>query len=441
MMTKYYHQKYLRLSSDQISYFTKINIEMMVNNFSFNFIDKDNTDNCNYKLKYGIFLIKPYLEEFLLNSELGFIQVVFNVLQSLIDSECLYEKQKDLINEDILEKLFIISLKKNPLVYPFIKPIIISLASMIGFTNALLTQSAAKSFAYLSGFSNFKIIKMKEFTSSKNEFPLIMNLYYQLLQIHNFENTLKEHSSLYEKYSIINDEIFGSTTTTSKKNDDQILEGDIKNTNEYIYMIEYWEKIRNYGSLYLLYYYSILLDNENNFPYPKFLFVHDWMRQHFGGFRIVISKEGIESYENGEPNNEILYKSAILNNDVDLYCSFKLFGIFKFNESNCGRRNPYIERDVNTINENSNEKYKVFVHQISNNEKIEIPQTGENIHVSFPLEIIIESNNINKKLGKGCAFLIDFNESKQNLKECFIHNYDQIQDDFDHFISLKDYDK
>ena len=82
---------------------------------------------------------------------------------------------------------------------------------------------------------------------------------------------------LFEQYYEISNELF---------NDDDIEKN-----------IDISEKSNNNNRLLsLLYYYSILLRNDKNLPYPMFIFVHEYIRQHFGGFCLYIDQDEIDKY-------------------------------------------------------------------------------------------------------------------------------------------------
>lgn len=221
--------------------------------------------------------------------------------------------------------------------------------------------------------------------------------------------------------------------------------------------------------IYLLYFYSILLRNKSNFPYPKFLFVHDLMRQKFGGFRTIVSKDNIAQFDAN--NNNICYKSEIFYNENDLECSCQIISqnqnrrplrrsrkheptshiilhmnnnntnnhhhhqIYHHNNRNFGRYN--LNQNGSQDDENS---YKIFIHQLNNDEKVELPHTGEKIRVSFPLEIIICIKSGIRKGQISSNFVITFSPSYLQQKEYFINNYDEFQEDFNQFIQIGKFD-
>lgn len=93
-------------------------------------------------------------------------------------------------------------------------------------------------------------------------------------------------------------------------------------------------KKKNYRLFYQLYYYSILLNNENNLPYPKFFIYHDWIRQHFGCFRMAVTNKDVNNFEKKKKNRknedkEIIYKSDVINNNFDNEFSYKMISISK----------------------------------------------------------------------------------------------------------------
>lgn len=176
----------------------------------------------------------------------------------------------------------------------------------------------------------------------------------------------------------------------------------------------------NYRLFYLVYYYSYLLSNNKKLPYPKFLFVHDWMMQHFGWFRKIISKIDINKFNNQNENDEIIYKSEVLENSVSLNCSCQLFNIKS--------------DDDDDDNENS---FKIIIHNLNDDSKIELPIKSEKmVEVSFPLEIIVIQEKGSKSIGYNDLFIIDFSSTKEKQKEVFINNYTEIQKDFNDFVTL-----
>ena len=209
-----------------------------------------------------------------------------------------------------------------------------------------------------------------------------------------------------------------------------------------------------------------MLNNECNLPYPLFLFVHDWMRQHFGGFRTVVTKDDIKGYKK-DKNEKIHYKSATFNNDVDLECSCELISIFMKEKADNNSMVPYYRSSYNSnshqvinrrqamsgmsinnfddslsqnVPEDDNNKkeekeknqniFTIYIHQLNNDEKIEVTQNGESVHVSFPLEINIQKKRKNKKeLSLGDAFVFNFRASKEQEKKYFIDHFNEIRED------------
>lgn len=236
--------------------------------------------------------------------------MVFFILQSFLDSDYLCENKIEVLCNGIFDD--ILSLKKDILVFPFLESLIISILSICNFSNYLNSDKIFEAFKHLSYNSYNKIHQMDLFPSSSNELPLIFSLYSTLIQTSNDENTIKDKSLLFDKYKSLNNELFN----VIDEKDQEFVEGSfINNKNQ--------KKKKNHSLLYILYYYSILLYNKDHLPYPKFLFVHDLIRQHFGGFRTVITQKDIKKFEEKKQNG-IIYKSDVFNNDKDLFCSFKL---------------------------------------------------------------------------------------------------------------------
>lgn len=92
-------------------------------------------------------------------------------------------------------------------------------------------------------------------------------------------------------------------------------------------------KYDNFSLVYLLYYYSLLLNNKNNLPYPKFLFVNEFIRQKCGEFSFNITYNDTKKYTNNNNDDEILYMYPIFRNDYDLECTWKIIGK-SFNSNN-----------------------------------------------------------------------------------------------------------
>lgn len=57
-------------------------------------------------------------------------------------------------------------------------------------------------------------------------------------------------------------------------------------------------------------------------PYPKFIFVHYWIMQHYGGFSITIDPTKVI-------NGEIIYESEVIDNEFELLCSFEIINFFE----------------------------------------------------------------------------------------------------------------
>ena len=189
------------------------------------------------------------------------------------------------------------------------------------------------------------------------------------------------------------------------------------------------------------------MDNKNHLPYPQFLFINDRLRQHFGGFRFAISRGDIINFKernsnNNDYDNKIYYKSEVLDNNNDLECSCVLFNIMEKGNKNCVKKLSTLQRLINSKynnensqqpkeDENTNNKsakiFKVIAHQLNDDKRIEIPQTGEKINVSFPLEIIVykEEESEKEKLEAGEAFILSFSPSKEKQFDFFINRYEE----------------
>ncbi|KAK8883885.1 hypothetical protein M9Y10_042986 [Tritrichomonas musculus] len=198
---------------------------------------------------------------------------------------------------------------------------------MNDFSDHLISQKVADAFNDLSGNKGNILYPMEHFPSSGNELPLISCIYSNLFQTKYFEKTNQKASLLFDKHDSIDHEIFKLLTDETNF---KYLEGSIAKTdssrNYRFSQAGSIKKWKNYQSIYLLYYYSIMLNNESHLLYSLFLFVHDLMRQHFGGFKKVVTKGDIDKYKKDE-NDEIHYKSATFNNDVDLECSCELINV------------------------------------------------------------------------------------------------------------------
>ena len=298
---------------------------------------------------------------------------------------------------------------------------------------------------------------MDSFPNSHNELPLIFSLYSNLIQTQNIEKSVNDMKSLFERYSMINREIFNISEDSKSA---KFTEGSIKDLNKESHfsfsmiqeVMNDVKKKKNYRLVYLLFYYSILLTNENNLPYPKFLFVHDRLRQHFGGFRTVISKGDIEKYDKND-NDKIQYKSEVFTNEIDLECSCYLINIFETEKRKKNAKegstsirvyhepfNIFDDTDQITSEkvENKYDICKIFIHQLKNDQRIELPQNGQKVQVSFPLEIIVFDSQTELKEGE--AFVIDFSASKAQEEDYFNTHFEDLQEDFEQFISLADYD-
>ena len=190
----------IRVSSDDISYFAHFNFDKQ---FSLKW--KCNTEKLNktelienYKLQCGIFILFNNLQEILLNGQLGFIQIIFTLIQSSINLD------KNLI-KIIYEKLFVMYHKKNALVSPFLKDIIVYLISKGGFIDdILLTKSSVNFFSNLTLKGN--LYQIKKFPTNRNEFLILFQIYSDLItskeaeiSISNHENK-EELSILFDKY-------------------------------------------------------------------------------------------------------------------------------------------------------------------------------------------------------------------------------------------------
>lgn len=449
----------LRASSDQVSYFTFNSISFMYNDCILGWdydIEKikqkknddlnKSRDYLNYKLRFGIFMLSTDLQENLLIGNLGFIQVVFIILQSFSDSKFLYEKHKDILNQDILRKISSISLKKSPLYYPFLKPIIVSLASKIGISRSLLDNQVIESLMQLSKTSK-SLVKMNELPNFINETPLIIDLYSKLVKA--IESKNDSISSLFEKYYSINEEMF--KLIEACENDHEYIEGHIeKHKERHFYYDDLMEfnnerkrkRKKNFRSFYLLYYYSLLLNNEANSIYPKFLFVHDLIRQYFGGFRTIITHDDLCDFHE-EKEWKIIYKSEVICNEFNLECSCKLMNIYEpKNKESCSSfyyNSNFIHSIDFYIEEIIEKEYHIIIHQMKDDKRIEIPKNGERIEVSFPLEILV-LNEGDKWMPFGNIFIIDFMPSKAQQFDYFVNHYDGFEDEFKKFISYSKYD-
>lgn len=211
------------------------------------------------------------------------------------------------------------------------------------------------------------------------------------------------------------------------------------------------------------------------------------MMQHFGGFRFSINKNEIDNFSaiKIDEVKEIVYKSAVFENDYDLLCSYQMINIYKKNsggDDDNDEDNEYDddedsegeprlnidaviamalkecqqtennddnndENDDKKNEEPKNEKpkeedFKIFVHQLNDDKQIEIPKSGECVVVSFPIEIVVvhEKGKKSKKFKKGDIYVVNFSPSEKEQEECFIDSYEQIKKDFNDFISLSKYD-
>lgn len=207
--------------------------------------------------------------------------------------------------------------------------LVVSFIMKFGFSDSLLSEKMAV-------FSRNKWIEMKMFPTYRNELPLLFSIYSNLAQTRVNELQLNDNkSSLFEKYYSINSEAYITSIKQDSKLDKKFIEGDYgdgQTKRGWSWMRRHKEDdeekkklAKNYHFLILVYYYSILLVNEMKLPYPKFIFVHDWIRQYYGGFSITIDpKKAI--------NGEIIYKSKVIDNDVELLCSFEIINIFEGKE-------------------------------------------------------------------------------------------------------------
>ncbi|KAK8892306.1 hypothetical protein M9Y10_029531 [Tritrichomonas musculus] len=515
-------KKRLRQTTDDISYFMQsssyddINFKWKydipeLSKFKFNQGKSfEPEDYQNYKLHYGIFLLKKNLNERLLKGSFGFIQNVFNIIQIINDSDDLYEKHGELLKGEFINNILSLSMKKDPLVSPFIQMIIVSFITKIGFPDSLLSKSET-----IFGKNSNKLCDLSKFPNYQNELPLLFSIYSKLCQTKVSEdqtvNDSKEKvSSLFDKYYETNSELFKVCNDQIGKKESKYIEGDkVERLSSFFWSIyddeqkeKKKKKKKNFRSLYLVYYYSILLADEFNLPYPKFLFVHDWMMQRFGGFRKAVSFEDIQLYmkenckirfdgnkKSGIEKN-IEYRSGVIENEFSLSCSYKQINIYekvddesddndtddeddddfcscpsnddseeeanenkeeedkenedKEKQEENKENDDDIDKDVMKDKKKKMERYIIYIHQFSDDSRIELPSTGESVLVSFPLEIEVfhqkgKSKKL-KKLKKGDAFIINFKASEDQQRDCFMQNYDTIQKEFEEFISLSKYD-
>lgn len=56
---------------------------------------------------------------------LGIIQILYNIFQSFSKSDIRYDKLKDFMINEFIEKLLILASRKNPLLHPFLQVIIV----------------------------------------------------------------------------------------------------------------------------------------------------------------------------------------------------------------------------------------------------------------------------------------------------------------------------
>ncbi|KAK8878322.1 hypothetical protein M9Y10_005088 [Tritrichomonas musculus] len=414
--------KRFRIASDVVSYFTNFTANSTIT-FSWDYNVRSEKFDENYKMQFGIFMLSKNLPEKLLNGPLGFIQIVFNIIQILDSNE---------LKEDILQKLFTLTMMKNPLTYPFIQAMIASFISENELHDKFVTKSAFDSFSLLSKASP-SLCQIEEFPTYQNELPLIFCIYSNLIKIRYAELHHEDDlSSLFDKYYAINKELF------SIYDDDEsrinYVEGSIVNSNNdrnrNSFSSSSSKKKKDFRLFYLLYFYSILLNNEKCFPYPKFLFYHDRMRQHFGSFRKVITKSEVSCFnvKKGLFEMNIQYRSEKIENDFKMMCSFKLVSLYEKDKAS-----SILKKSVMQFNS------KIIIHQLEDDAQIELPQTGEPVEVSFPLEILVCKLGM-IELKNGEVFVVDFCPSREQQKEYFIQHYNQLQEEFDEFISIGKYD-
>lgn len=458
-----FNDRRFRLSSDQVTYIQLAdrryhsiqfnwvyNIDSLKNKYKEYSYDGDDNIN-NYELEFGLFTLFEHLPEFIVESSFGFINILFSVFRALNFTEhFLDQKNKEMLIFKILEKVFSLTLNKNPLVYPFIKPIISTLSSLIKFSDLLLSKEASESFEYLSLNSNV-LYPIENFPTLSSEAPVIFSIYSSLINAFSKEKVIidltksnnsfvvNNISDLFDCFCNVNDELF-SINDIHQFNKLNFTEGTFVKDNHNRTSIQTLEKKKNYRLFYQLYYYSILLSNENNLPYPKFLFFHDWIRQHFGSFRMAVTNGDINKYEksNAKENKKLLYKSDVINNDFDLECSYNLISIFNVQN---GKKDEGEEEEVEQ-EQLTSKSFKVIVHQLKDDKQIELNQQGEKVLVSFPLEFQIFNldENDKKQLKKGDSFIIEFTPSIEQEKKYFIEHYNQFQIEFNQFISLGKYD-
>lgn len=121
-----------------------------------------------------------------MNSPLGYIQIVFSIFQVLLNSE---NQNNKLFQQILIDASSI----KDILSYPFLKPILISAISKIGYSNI--------TFNLLSSYDWNNII-------SSNDEYFVFNLYFILNQAANAELQLKDKSLLFDNYLKFNNELF-----------------------------------------------------------------------------------------------------------------------------------------------------------------------------------------------------------------------------------------
>ena len=418
----------LRKSSEQVTYIdfnVDNNIEMkwkynIQEIMKMKFIQDKSFDKMNYKLKFGVLMLSKNLPEIFLNSSLGFIQIIFNVFQSLNRSEKFYDKLKDFLSQVFLEKFFSLAKKKDPLVYPFIQVIIVTLISRYGFSDSLFKDNAIDA-SFVFGNQFDKLFKIEEFPSSANELPLLFSIYFNLIQMRISElASINDRASIFDKYEKLNKDLFLISDVEVSKKQMKFLECNINDdSNHWRRRYRFQDdddnnnknKKKNFRSFYLVYYYSYLLNSDGKLPYPMFLFINEWMMQHFGGFRTTVSKKDINGFKaiKIDKDKEIVYKSQVLQNDCNLTCSCQLINIYNDNEDgNDDDEDDDEDQEMlsDTLDEEENENEQI-VNAISDDNKNENEQEENEAETKENEKDINAINDDNK----------NENEQKENEAE------------------------
>lgn len=337
----------------------------------------------HFSLKFGVVKLDMNLPENLLNGSLGLIQNLFIFIQSVNDSDVLFEKQKRFMSGKFLENLVSLALKRNPLIFPLLQMIIVEFTSKFGLSDSFFSENSSNALTIFAQSNSSELQKLNSFPTYKNESELLMMIYLNLSQSRLIELTAKQTETIFEKYNEINTMLFSI------------------NDN----------KTANLRTLLLTFYYSQLLCNEMNLPYPLFLFAHEWINQHFGGFRVLITKDDFSDF---------LYTSKTYENDFELICTFTQISLYAFLDS-------------------ENYQFDLFINQINKNQKIQIePNTPTQIN--FPIQVSLEPKNKNPFIPKGTLFIVDFSPSLEDQRRYFVMNYEKFLSDFANFQKLSKYD-